>query len=226
MSAPVAVVGGAGRVGRLVVNGLFAQGAEVHVVSRRPGRATELARRGAQLFEADVRSGDGLRPALAGVRAVVYSVEPGLDRSGPNRPETTMYQGIVNVLDACGSGIERFVLVSQIYVTRSGHPINEYGRVLDWRLRGEDALRGSGAPYTIVRPGWLTDRAGGGGLRLEQGDQGDGEVSRADVAEACLHALTEPAAAGKTFEIYHEAGRAPATWAERFAALAPDPVHA
>lgn len=224
MTSPVTVVGGTGRIGRLVVDGLLGQGVEVRVLSRRAGRAADLARRGAKLYDADVRTGEGLEPPLGDTRAVVFSVEPGTAQSGPDRPEATMYQGIVNVLNACGPGVERFVLVSQIYVTRPEHSINQYGRMLDWRLRGEDAIRAGGLPYTIVRPSWLTDRAGGAGLRLEQGDRGDGQVTRADVAAACLHALTEPAAVGKTFEMYNEAGRAPAAWGELFASLAPDPV--
>lgn len=226
MSTAVTVIGGAGRIGRLVVDGLLDQGAQVRVVSRRAGRAADLARRGAKLFEADVRSGEGLEGALSETRAVVFSVEPGTAGSGPDRPEATMFQGIVNVLSARGADVERFVLVSQIYVTRREHSMNQHGRLLDWRLRGEDAIRASGVPYTIARPSWLTERAGGAGLRLEQGDRGDGQVSRADVAAACLHALTEPAAVGKTFEMYNEAGRAPETWTDRFSALAADPDRA
>lgn len=222
MTGPVTVIGGAGRIGRLVVRGLLDEGVEARVVSRRAARAADLGRRGAKLYDADVRSGDGLAAPLGDARAVVFSVEPGTAQSGPDRPEATMYQGVLNVLNACGPAVERFVLVSQIYVTRPGHPINQYGGMLDWRLRGEDAIRASGLPYTIVRPSWLTDRDGGAGLRLEQGDQGDGQVSRADVAAACLHALTEPSAVGKTFEMYNEPGRAPAAWGELFASLAPD----
>jgi uncharacterized protein YbjT (DUF2867 family) len=168
-----------------------------------------------------VRTGAGLAEALEGARAVVYSVEPGTAQSGADRPETTMYRGILNVLEHCGPHTERFVLVSQIYVTRSGHPVNQYGRLLDWRLRGEDAVRASGVPYTVVRPSWLTGSPGGGRVRLEQGDRGDGQISRADAAAACVHALTEPAAAGKTFELYNEPGPA-RPWPELFAALAPD----
>ena len=33
--------------------------------------------------------------------------------------------------------------------------------LMDEKLKGEDALRSSGAPYTIVRPGGLTNRPGG-----------------------------------------------------------------
>lgn len=42
-----------------------------------------------------------------------------------------------------------------------------------------------------------------------------------------MSGLVAPVAAvGKNFEIYNEAGHPPVAWAERFAALVPDPVHA
>ncbi len=222
MVSPVTVVGGAGRTGRLVAGHLLDEGSEARIVSRRASRATELAAAGARLYDADVRTGAGLAEALEGARAVVYCIEPGTAHSGADSPETTMYRGVQNVLEHCGPHTERFVLVSQIYVTRPGHSMNQYGRLLDWRLRGEDAVRASGVPYTVVRPSWLTGSPGGGRVRLEQGDRGDGQIARADVAAACLHALAEPAAAGKTFELYNEPGAA-RPWPELFAALAPDP---
>lgn len=55
--------------------------------------------------------------------------------------------------------------------------------IIHWRGEAEAALRASGQPYTIVRPSWLTDDAGGRqALRLEQGDSGEGRVARVDVA--------------------------------------------
>jgi hypothetical protein len=42
------------------------------------------------------------------------------------------------------------------------------------------------------------------GVRLEQGDTGDGQVSRATVAQAAAAALDIAAARGKTFELYDD----------------------
>ncbi|GJF35102.1 hypothetical protein KNE206_78020 [Kitasatospora sp. NE20-6] len=219
MENPVAVVGGAGRVGRLVVAGLLEQGERVRVVSRRARGAGA-----AESFRADIRDRASLAAPLAGCSAVVISVEPGTADSGPNSPEATMYQGVRNVLDAATAdgGKPHIVLVSQIYVTRKGHPINAQGRMLDWRLAGEDAIRASGLPYTVVRPSWLTDGRRGGAVRLEQGDLGDGQISRQDVADACVQALYSPSALAVTFEMYNAPGTARTGWDELFQGLAPD----
>jgi uncharacterized protein YbjT (DUF2867 family) len=135
-----------------------------------------------------------------------------------------MYQGVVHALRSAPDA-RYFVVVSQIYVTRKDHSMNHSGRLLDWRLRGEDAVRASGLPYTIVRPGWLTDQVPGRGVRLEQGDRGDGSITRSDVAAACVAALADPGARGKTFEIFNAPGPARA-WSELFAGLAADPAPA
>lgn len=121
-------------------------------------------------------------------------MEPGTDASGPDSPETTLHSGVRNVLDALreAPGSPHFVLVSQRHVTRRDHPMNAYGRMLDWRLAGENAVRSSGLPYTVIRPGWLTDEPDHGQLHLDQGDVGDGFVTRPQVADACVQSLYSP----------------------------------
>jgi uncharacterized protein YbjT (DUF2867 family) len=226
MLSPVTVIGGAGRTGRLVVSSLRRQGADVRVLSRDPRHARQALPADVPFYRGDVRDADTLADALRDAVGVVFNVEPGTADSGPDRPEATMYEGVQNVLKACLSsgGSPHIVLVSQIYVTRKNHPMNQWGHLLDWRLRGEDAIRGSGLPYTIVRPGWLTDELGGStGIRFEQGDTGDGSISRADVAETCVQALISPAAARLTFEVFNEDGSPPGDWDAAFAALRKDP---
>ncbi|WP_460611579.1 NAD(P)H-binding protein, partial [Hymenobacter terrigena] len=73
---------------------------------------------------------------------------------------------------------------SQIYLTRPAeHP--EMAERIEARARGEAALRTSGAQYTIVRPSWLHDLPADG-VRVEQGDTGDGRISRAAVADGLV----------------------------------------
>ncbi|GAA5015748.1 NAD(P)H-binding protein [Kitasatospora paranensis] len=224
MDSPVVVLGGAGRLGRLIVQRLLDRSEQVRVV----GRSVQSARRslppGAVFHRADVREPESLGEPLARSAALVYCVEPGTDDSGPDRPETTVHQGVLHALAAAtqGGNRPRVVLVSQIHATHRTHPLNAYGRVLDWRLAGEEAVRSSGLPYTVVRPGWLTDLPGGARVRLEQGDRGFGQVAREDVAEACVQALYHRAADGVTFEIFNEPGFAATRWPEAFAALLGD----
>ncbi|OUL35841.1 NADH:ubiquinone oxidoreductase [Nostoc sp. T09] len=112
------------------------------------------------------------------------------------------------------ANLPKFVLVSSAGVTRPGRPgINldeeppavklndQLGGILTWKLKGEDSLRESGIPYTIIRPCALTEEAGGKELIFEQGDNIRGKISREDVAEICLEALLQPKACNLTFEV-------------------------
>ncbi|TQF04887.1 NAD-dependent epimerase/dehydratase family protein [Kitasatospora acidiphila] len=223
MDSPIAVIGGNGRIGRLVVDKLLDRGERVRVL----GRGPRAARRAGEVeyFRADVRDPGTLAAPLAGLSALVFSVEPGTSDSGPDSPEATMHRGVLSALAAATADGSRphVALVSQIYVTRKSHSMNSYGRLLDWRLAGEDAVRGSGLPYTVVRPSWLTDRhAAGSQVRLEQGDTGEGKICRDDVAEALVNALYLPEGSGLTFEIYNESGSAASDWPRLFGALRHD----
>ncbi|MEB3219494.1 MAG: CIA30 family protein [Nostocales cyanobacterium 94392] len=113
-----------------------------------------------------------------------------------------------------GQTLPQFVLVSSAGVTRPGRPgINleeeppavklndQLGGILTWKLKGEDTLRASGIPYTIIRPCALTEEPGGKELILEQGDNIRGKISREDVAKLCVQALQEPSAYNLTCEV-------------------------
>jgi len=110
--------------------------------------------------------------------------------------------------------LPQFVLISSAGVTRPGKPgldleseppavrlNDQLGGILTWKLKGEDSLRASGIPYTIIRPCALTEEAGGKELIFDQGDTIKGKISREDVAEICLQALNSEAACNITFEV-------------------------
>eukprot|EP00199_Chlamydomonas_sp_CCMP681_P001464 CAMPEP_0119103538 /NCGR_PEP_ID=MMETSP1180-20130426/1956_1 /TAXON_ID=3052 ORGANISM="Chlamydomonas cf sp, Strain CCMP681" /NCGR_SAMPLE_ID=MMETSP1180 /ASSEMBLY_ACC=CAM_ASM_000741 /LENGTH=608 /DNA_ID=CAMNT_0007088073 /DNA_START=1 /DNA_END=1827 /DNA_ORIENTATION=- len=107
-----------------------------------------------------------------------------------------------------------FVHVSSAGVTRPERPgiiveqeppavrmNKELGGLLDFKLAGEDAIRASGVPHTIVRPTALTEEPRGMPLQFDQGDTIKGKIGRDDVAELCVALLTVPSAVGVTLEV-------------------------
>ncbi|CAL5345193.1 unnamed protein product [Camellia sinensis] len=66
---------------------------------------------------------------------------------------------------------------------------------------GEDLIRESGIPYTIVRPCALTEEPAGADLIFDQGDNITGKISREEIAQICVAALESPYACDKTFEV-------------------------
>jgi uncharacterized protein YbjT (DUF2867 family) len=202
------VVGGTGRTGRRIVDRLTAAGHDVVVASREPAGAEEAVR-------LDLAAPD---PAVfAGAEGVVISVEPPKDAAGA---EAVMHHGVAGIATVAARDDIPVVLVSQIYVTRAAeHP--EMTARIEARSRGEQALRESGAQYTIIRPSWLHDLPAAG-VRIEQGDTGEGRISRDAVAAAAVAALFDPSASGKTFELYDDEESPEPDWSTVFAALTPD----
>jgi uncharacterized protein YbjT (DUF2867 family) len=108
----------------------------------------------------------------------------------------------------------RFVHVGSAGVTRPGRPgldldkqppavrmNDELGGLLTFKLKGEDVIRSSGVPYTIIRPCALTEEPAGAELQFGQGDNITGKIGREEVARICVAALASPEALDKTFEV-------------------------
>ncbi len=210
---PILIAGATGGVGRQLVGKLMSQDQAVRALVRDVPKAMEIfgEEECLMLVEGDARSPITLARALVGVRAVICTIGAKAP-VGESSPEKVDYEGVRNlVLAARNASVGRFVLVSSIGVTHPEHPLNNFGRVLDWKLKGEEVLRTSGLNYTIIRPGGLTDESGGStAFKIGQGDKlSGGRISRSDVAEICLLALGDISTYHATFELIADEGEPP-----------------
>jgi uncharacterized protein YbjT (DUF2867 family) len=228
--AIVLVAGATGRTGRLVLEQLRR---DPRYAIRPMARDVAAARKniGADYawVAGDVTKPATLGPALAGVSLVLVTIG-GTERSGPNSPEFVDYGGVTNLTDAArAAGARQLVLESSMGVGSGGGLLGMMlnllsGDALKWKAKGEAYLRASGVPYTIVRPGGLTDDPGGQtGIALQQGDEGSGRIPRADVAAVMIATLDNPDALGKTFEVISDAEAKRDAWRTGFSALRRDP---
>lgn len=245
----VLVVGGSGGVGQLVVASLLSRNIKVRLLLRDPEKASKLFgdqdEDKLQVWKGDTRNQEDLdRSMLEGVTHVICctgtTAFPSRRWDGDNTPEKTDWDGVRNLVSILPRTLKRFVLVSSVGVTKSNELpwsiMNLFG-VLKYKKMGEDFLRESGIPFTIIRPGRLTDgpytsydlntllKATAGERRavvIGQGDKLVGEVSRLVVAEACIQALDLEATEGQIFEINSVKGEGPGSdpqkWKELFEA--------
>ena len=220
----VLVAGATGRTGQQIVRELNAAGFKVRALVRDPASARAVLGDSVEYATGDVRQRPTLDAALRGVRYAISAI--GATRKDPaNAPEFVDFQGVRNLAEAAaGAKLEQLVIVSSSGVTHKDHMLNKmFNNVLLWKAQGEAAVRASGVPYTIVRPGGLTDKPGGqNGVRLEQGDQGTGVIPRADVARVCVAALKSPAARNRTFELYSAQTPPETDWDALFGKLKAD----
>jgi uncharacterized protein YbjT (DUF2867 family) len=220
----VLVAGATGRTGQQLVRELNAAGYRVRALVRDAGSARTVLGDTVEYATGDVRQRPTIDAALQGVRYAISAI--GATRKDPaNGPEFVDFQGVRNLADAAAAAkLDQLVIVSSAGVTRKDHILNrKFDNVLVWKGKGEAAVRASGVPYTIVRPGGLTDKPGGQhGVRLEQGDRGTGFIPRADVARVCVAALKSPAARNRTFELYGAQTPPDMDWDAVFGKLAAD----
>ena len=202
---PVLVFGATGGTGRRVVTQLLEQGRKVRAFVRDETSAREKLGSRVEYVTGDVRDAATVSPAFDGVKFVISAIgSSGRARDPSNTPEAVDYRGVKLLADqAAAAGVEHFVLVSSMGATIEDHPLNQmFDNILMWKFKGEEALRDSGVPYTIVRPGGLTEEPGGQAeIKIFAEDGGEGSIPRADVARVCVAALTNPAAINKTISI-------------------------
>jgi uncharacterized protein YbjT (DUF2867 family) len=219
---PVLVVGGTGRTGRLIVARLVERGIPVGALVRDATKGREVLPPEVSQYVGDVRRSDTLSEPIADARALVIATCSSGAEHG-NDAEAVDYFGTRHLIEqAAAADVERVLFISTIHTTRPEHYQDVEPTSLGWKARAEEAIRNSGVPYCIVRPGWLTDEAGGEPLAVSQGDTAEGRISRADLADACAQLLMRPEAIGKTFELIASPAGQTSGLASAVAALAPD----
>ena len=216
---PVVLVVGA--TGRLVVEAADRHGLRPRALARNPDRARSLVP-AAEVVQGDLENLSTLTDAVTGIDAVIFAHSSDHD-ARPDAFERIDYGGVAQVLRALDGRRPQIVLLSTFFVTHRDHDLNDGGHALDWKRRAERLVRASGAPHTIVRPGWLDQvTPGDDALVLKQGDQIEAGVSRQQVAQTVVRSLLTDTAIGKTFELFAAPGPVTQEWARLFAALKSD----
>ncbi|MGW0188906.1 NAD(P)H-binding protein [Streptomyces sp. NPDC003362] len=203
------VTGATGNVGRALVGVLAAAGAEVTATSR--GITAADVPEGVRQRRADLTDAESLRPVLDGAEALFLQ----------NGGAVAHLLRTGDVLDvAKGAGVRRVVLLSsQGVATRPGSA--SHGLVA---RAIEDAVRGSGLEWTILRPGgfasnayaWAESVRGGRTVAAPFGDVGLPVIDPDDIAGVAAVALREDGHAG---EVYELTGPALVTPRQRAAAI-------
>lgn len=224
----VLVAGATGGTGQEVVEQALARGLRVRALVRDEAKARMLFGDRVQYAVGDVRQPRTLKRAVKGVSQVISALGANVQRDPENSPELVDYAGVKALAEAAkAAGVSQFILVSSMGVTHPDHQLNAMiGNILSWKSKGENAVRATGINYTIVRPGELTNEPGGRrGVRIMQGDpiDGEGTISRSDLASVLVNAIGREDLYGKTFEVAGDhAIRPRMEWASLYNGLQPD----
>ena len=178
------VLGGTGRVGRMVVEGLVAQGREVRVLTRSRERARDLPAAVGTIV-GDLLDPRGFPAAFAGAERVFLV-------NGAS--QTELFEGLAAVNEARRAGAGHLVYLS-VLGAESAPGVPHFAS----KMAIEAAIRGSGIPHTILRAGdfYQNDDAareaiiGYGVYPHPLGDIGVARVDARDVADAAVNAMLQ-----------------------------------
>jgi NADH dehydrogenase len=211
----VAVAGGSGLVGGGIAAELHARGHRVVVLSRQPAAAA----RGplpdsVEVRRADVVSGADLAESLAGVDALVIALAfHNSPIEAPRRGQTFVQvdaQGTEHLVAAArAAGVRRVV-----YLSGAGAAPDARRHWFRAKWRAEEAIRGSGIDWTILRPTWIyglrdvsLNRFIGFARQFQAvpmtnfGGQRLAPVFIGDIGRLAADSLVEPQAVGQVFEV-------------------------
>ncbi len=221
----VLVTGGTGFVGPHVVRAIRDEGHDVRALVRDPDgkSARMLADWGCELVRGDVTDEASLASAVAGCDAVVHLVA--IVKGSDQAFERIMKQGTRSLVAAAKSaGVRRFVHMSALGTGESSKDLTPY---FSAKWDQEQAVKESGLEYVILRPSFVFGPEGGTlkiFMRLVRlapvvpilGTRKSQPVWADDVGAYFAKAVTEPAAANRTFDLV---GADVVTQDELFAAI-------
>lgn len=215
------VAGATGATGQIIVRKLIQRGVPVRALVRDPVAARQQLPIEAELIQADLLDRKALSQAIDSCSLLLSATgaRPSLDPTGPYKVD---YLGSRNLVDAAKEmGVEHFVMVSSLCVSKLFHPLNLFWLVLYWKKQAEEYLQSSGLTYTIVRPG---------GLKNEDSEERhlvmapadtlfEGSVSRLKVAETCMESLFHRDARNQIIEIISNEQAAEQKYKDLFAQM-------
>jgi uncharacterized protein YbjT (DUF2867 family) len=200
----IAIVGGHGKISRLLIPLLVAQGHEVVALHRKPEQAERLSDLGAEPRRIDIEadSVEAFADAFAGCDAVVFSAGGGPDGNADRKWSVDLGGALKSIEAATRAGVSRFVQVSAISVDallpEDTTPI--WKAYVDAKRYADMAVRASTLDWTIVRPGGLTDDPATGRVQADERVP-RAQIPRADVAQVIAHVLAGSHNLPRQFEV-------------------------
>ena len=205
----ILVVGATGLLGGEICRQLSAAGHAVRALVRptsNESRVEDLRVLGAELATGDLKDRASLDSACAGAEIVITTASTTLSRQPDDTIASVDQEGQLRLIQAAkAQGVSRFVYISYSGNLAIDCPLTTAKRTV------EEALRGSGLTYTILRPSyfmevWLSPALGFDAANAKARIYGDGRapisfISYKDVARFAVRSLTTPAARNATVEL-------------------------
>ncbi|MEV0480328.1 NAD(P)H-binding protein [Streptomyces sp. NPDC050508] len=211
----IVVTGATGNIGRPLTRALAEVGQQVTAVSRHTAAVPD----GVRHVVADLAEPAGLKPALAGAKALFLLLSGDLHAAGASPAD------IVRAAEA--AGVRRVVLLST-----QGVATRPFGATRIAMRALEDVLRESDLEWAVLRPGgfasnalwWVESIRARGVVAAPFGDIGVPIIDPADIAEVAAACLLDDQHTGGVYELTGPEVITPRDQAEAIAAALGSPV--
>jgi uncharacterized protein YbjT (DUF2867 family) len=196
------IIGANGQIGRLLIDELRAAGERPRAMIRDRSQASCMEVLGAEPVVADLE-GD-FSHALDGADRVVFTAGSG-PKTGPDKTILVDLWGAIKAVDAAKTaGVKHFVMVSSRGAEDPDRGPEKIKPYCVCKKLADDHLLSSGLPYTILRPGRLTDEPATDRFTTEWPDDPDEQwITRQDVARAATFCLASERTRGKIYPLFH-----------------------
>jgi uncharacterized protein YbjT (DUF2867 family) len=200
----IAIVGGHGKIARLLIPLLVDAGHQPVALVRNPDYSAELEALGAEVGILDIeqQGAEAFAESFTGADAVVFAAGGGPDGNIERKRTVDLGGSLKSIEGATAAGVTRFVQISAIGVDQpvSADAGDVWKAYVEAKRDADIALRESDLDWTIIRPGGLTDDQPTGLVTLaETVDRA--QVPRADVAAVIVAVLDEPATINRQWEL-------------------------
>ena len=198
----VLIVGANGKTGRLVIPLLLEAGHRPRAMIRLESQSEDMLALGAEPVLGDLET--SLEDVVRGHEAVIFAAGSG-SKTGPEKTIDVDQKGAVALIDAClAQDCRRFVMLSSMATGAPERAPQKLHLYLVSKAIADAHLSASALDATIVRPGYLSDDAGTGRIRIAEdlGQVADGgHISRQDTARILVACLDRPNTIGACFEV-------------------------
>ncbi|CAN5443375.1 SDR family oxidoreductase [soil metagenome] len=201
----ILVIGGHGKVARLLSPLLVDASHQVSATIRTPDHRADIESDGATPVMADVESmsTDDIAELVRGHDLVVWTA--GAGGGSPERTNAVDRDAAITSMDAAAeAGVERYVMLSY-FGAGLDHGVpqdNSFYTYAQAKAEADAHLKASQLSWTIVAPSGLTDDAPTGQIETTAAasDLAAGSVSRGDVAAVIAEVVEQPRLVGQMIE--------------------------
>ena len=197
----VLIVGANGKTGRLIIPLLLAAGHRPRAMIRAESQSEDMLALGAEPIVGDLET--PLAEVVRGQTAVIFAAGSG-SNTGPEKTVDVDQVGAMALIDACvAENCRRFVMLSAMATGAPERAPQKLHHYLISKTIADAHLAASTLDATIVRPGYLSNDAATGRIRIGEnlGQIADGgPIGRADTAHILAACLDHPNTIGACFE--------------------------